>query len=126
LSFDHGRGKLASLGAIAGGQMDRYGTVMIARLRNPADAAQMEVMADTVRQWIDEHGSVGFLREDLMLTDDGTTVVATIFFDSEDTYRALSDDPDQDTWYSERLAPLLDGAPQWLDGHWTHSFDVAR
>jgi len=105
--------------------MDRYGTVMIARLRDPADAAWVETMGAVVRQWIAGHRSAGFLHEDLMVTDDGMTVVAAIFFDSEESYRALSDDPEQDTWYRERLAPLLDGEPQWLDGHWTHALDAA-
>ena len=106
--------------------MDRYGTVMIGRLRDGADVAQVDAMADMVRQWIVERRVPGFLHQDLMVVDDGTTVVAAIFFDSEESYRALSDDPEQDRWYTERLAPLLDGEPQWLDGHWKHSLDAAQ
>lgn len=105
--------------------MERYGTVMIGRLRDGATEAQGEQMADTVRRWINERRTPGFLHEDVMMCDDGKTIVVTVFFDSEDHYKALADDPAQDEWYSERLAPLLDGEPQWLDGHWRYAFEPA-
>ena len=103
---------------------DRYGTVMIGRLREPV-AAKDQQMADLVRRWIDERKVPGFVHEDVMICDDGRTIVATVFFASEAAYRALADDPDQAAWYQERLAPMLDGEPQWLDGHWHFAFDAA-
>jgi len=104
--------------------MDRYGTVMIGRLRQPMDASSGEAMADTVRQWIRERHVPGFLHEDVMMCDDGSTIVVSVFFDSEDSYKKLADDPMQAQWYEEKLAPMLEGDPQWLDGHWRYAFDA--
>ena len=103
--------------------MDRYGTVMIGRLRDPADAPRVEAMSALIREWIEERRVPGFLHQDLMVSEDGATVVAATYFDSKANYDALADDPEQDRWYTERLAPMLDGEPQWLDGYWTDSFD---
>ena len=98
--------------------MERYGRVMIGTLAAPAT----EVDA-LIREWMDQRKVPGFLHEDVMPCDDGKTIVMTVFFDSEASYKALADDPEQSRWYEERLSPLLDGDPQWLDGHWRYSID---
>jgi hypothetical protein len=99
--------------------MGRYGTVMIGRLAAPA--ADVEKLA---RDWADERKVPGFQHEDLMVCDDGKTVVMSVIFESEASYKALADDPAQSRWYEEKLAPLLDGDPQWLDGRWAYSADA--
>lgn len=100
--------------------MDRYGSVMIARL-----AVAPEVVEASVRSWVEERRVPGFSHEDLMLCDDGVTVVMIVMFDSEADYRALADDPSQDEWWRETVMPMLDGDPQWFDGHWRLSIDAA-
>lgn len=40
-----------------------------------------------------------------------------VFFDNRDDYRALADDPDQDAWWKERMAPHLSNV-RWIDGTW--------
>jgi hypothetical protein len=52
-----------------------------------------------------------------MRTDDGRVVVA-VRFDSKHAYEALADDPEQDTWWREKMRPILDEDPMWVDGHW--------
>jgi hypothetical protein len=99
--------------------MDRYGSVMIARL-----AVAPEVVEASMRSWVDERRVPGFRHQDMLLCDDGVTVVTTVMFDSEADYRALADDPAQDQWWRETVMPMLDGEPQWLDGHWRMSIDA--
>ena len=77
-----------------------YGTVMIARL-----AAPFEDVEASMREWAAARTVPGFRHEDVMLCDDGVTVVMSVFFDSEADYRALSDDPAQDAWWRERVQP---------------------
>ena len=105
--------------------MDRYGTVMIGRMREAVDDAHAEQMADTVREWIRERKVRGFLHEDVMFCDDGSTIVVAVFFDTEENYKTLADDPIQAQWFEEKLAPMLDGPPQWLDGRWRYAFESA-
>jgi hypothetical protein len=98
---------------------DEYGTVMIGRLAVPIEEA-----LNAARQWADERKVPGFRHEDIMLCDDGVTVVMAVKFASKADYDALADDPAQDAWYTERLRPLLAEDPQWLDGHWRSSVDA--
>jgi hypothetical protein len=100
--------------------MDSYGTVMIARL-----AVAPEDVEASIRSWVQERRVPGFRHEDVMVCDDGVTVVMSVFFDSEADYRALSDDPAQDAWWRDTVMPMLDGDPQWFDGHWRLSIDAA-
>ena len=90
-----------------------YGTVMIGRLR----ASREELLA-AAKAWQEERQVPGFLREDVLFGDDGTTVVTPVWFSSEEAYRRLAQDPEQDTFWQTRFAPLLDGDPQWIDGAW--------
>jgi hypothetical protein len=92
---------------------DPYGTVMIGRLRAPVEDAE-----ELVKKWVDERRVPGFRCEDILIGDDGVTVVMAVQFEDEASYQALADDPMQDEWWSNRMAPLLDGDPQWIDGHW--------
>lgn len=41
-----------------------------------------------------------------------------IVFESKEKYVALANNPAQDEWSSNVMAPLLDGDPQWIDGSW--------
>jgi len=92
-----------------------YGTAMIGTLRG--DRAEIErSMADWL---IDRAPKVdGFVDAGMLLSDDGHTVVNWARFESREAYRRLGDDPEQDRWYRERVAPLLDGEPRWIDGEW--------
>jgi hypothetical protein len=92
-----------------------YGTVMIGRLAAPID--KVEAVS---KQWEQEKGSTldGFVDSSVLLGDDGTTVVVGVRFKDKASYQALSDDPDQDRWWSEEMAPLLADDVQWIDGTW--------
>lgn len=97
---------------------DPYGTVMVARL-----AASFEDVEASIRLWVDERHVAGFLHEDVMLCDDGVTVVMSVLFSDEASYRALADDPDQAAWWDSVVRPMIDGEPQWFDGHWRVRLD---
>jgi len=93
-----------------------YGTVMIAKTKVPAD----EIRA-RAEKWAQERGpSVGYIDEWLMTADDGRIVMA-VRFESKAAYLALADDPSQSDWWQSEVAPLLDGEPDWIDGHWIAS-----
>jgi hypothetical protein len=96
-----------------------YGTVMIARIAVPFD----EVEA-SVRRWASERRVPGFVHEDVMLCDDGVTMVMSVFFADEASYRALANDPAQAEWWSTVVEPMLDGEVRWLDGHWRAAIDA--
>lgn len=89
-----------------------YGTVMVGRLR-----AAPEELDRVNREWL-ERRAPGFVRSDALITDDGKTVVSIAVFESQEAYRRLAADPAQDAFWRERIAPLLDGEPQWFDGVW--------
>lgn len=93
-----------------------YGTVMVAQTR-PGSRGQIERgMAD----WLVQRAPriEGFVDAGLLFADDGTTVVNWARFTSREAYTRLGDDPEQDQWYRERIAPLLDGEPRWIDGEY--------
>ena len=92
-----------------------YGTVMIGRLAVPFEQVEAAVGA-----WAVDKGArtPGYLGQSALLADDGVTSVACIRFADEASYRALSDDPEQSAWWSDRMAPLFDREVQWIDGHW--------
>lgn len=90
-----------------------YGTVMVGRL-----AAPFEDVVATIERWVAERRVSGFRHEDVMLCDDGVTVVAVVHFDDEASYRALADDPEQARWWTEVASVQLAGPPQWFDGTW--------
>ncbi|MDP1876543.1 MAG: hypothetical protein Q8M17_03145 [Actinomycetota bacterium] len=92
---------------------DRYGTVMVGRLK-----VSHEQFQEAGERWSRERHPAGYLRQDVMLCDDGVTFVMAVFFDTEESYKALADDPAQAEWYESVLMPMLDGEPQWFDGHW--------
>ena len=96
-----------------------YGTVMIGKLNTDFDAVE----AASAR-WAQERQVPGFQHQEVMLCDDGKTVVMSVWFDSAESYKALADDPEQAIWYEKVMAPMLDGDPQWLDGTWKFSVDA--
>jgi hypothetical protein len=90
----------------------RYGTVMIATVTGDIDALQQ-----ASEDWAAERRAPGFIVEEVLLSDDGRTVVLAVFFEDRDAYRRLAEDPEQDKWYSERIAPHV-AAVRWIDGTW--------
>lgn len=97
-----------------------YGTVMIGQLNG--DFRQVE---DAMARWVEERKVPGFRHQEVMLCDDGRTVVMAVRFDSEEAYRALADDPAQDEWYQQVVVPMLSGEPTWMDGSWMVTLDAA-
>ncbi len=95
--------------------VDVYGSVMIGRLAVPF--AEVEAIT---RAWEDERGRVvsGYDGQSVLLAADGRTVVAAIRFADKTSYESLGDDPEQDTWWSTRMAPCFEGDVQWIDGEW--------
>lgn len=90
-----------------------YGTVMTGRLRGSFDDAIKELEV-----WERDRHAPGYVDAHLLLADDGVTLVNTVRFTDKAAYQALADDPEQARWYEERMAPLLDGEPTWVDGTW--------
>lgn len=90
-----------------------YGTVMTARIKGSA-----EDLTRTMAAWIAERRAKGFVSEQTLLADDGTTVVQAVQFSSKEDYQALADDPAQATWWETEVQPLLDGDATWVDGTW--------
>ena len=105
-------------GLVDEGAAGRYGTVMIAKLSGSLDAVRQAAV-----DWAQQRRVAGFLAEELLLSDDGQTVVVPVFFDSKDSYQRLADDPEQDRWWRERFAPHLEDV-RWIDGTWQRT--VAR
>ncbi|MBI1351957.1 MAG: hypothetical protein GC156_12660 [Actinomycetales bacterium] len=97
---------------------DPYGTVMIGRLAVP-----VEQLLASQADWRGRNVP-GFVRESVLLGDDGRTVVMTVVFESKDAYLALADDPGQDEWWSTVARPMLEEDPQWIDGHWAGTVEA--
>jgi heme-degrading monooxygenase HmoA len=89
-----------------------YGTVMVGRRRGAVDDFEK-----VNREWLTLRVP-GFVKEETLVGDDGQTIVSVVFFESKEAYQRLANDPAQDAFWRERLAPLLDGEPQWFDGTW--------
>lgn len=94
------------------GAAGRYGTVMLATL-----TGSLEDLLKANADWAEQRKVRGFLSEEVLLADDGRTVVVPVFFDSRESYQTLADDPDQEHWWLERLAPLVRDV-RWIDGSW--------
>jgi len=92
-----------------------YGTVMVGRLAVPF--AEVDAV---VRAWEEQRGSQmpGYVGQSVLLSEDGTTVVAAIRFADRASYQALGADPEQDVWWTTRMAPCFDGEVRWTDGQW--------
>lgn len=97
------------------GPAGRYGTVMVATLNG-----SVEALSAAAQDWIEQRHVAGFIAEEILLADDGSTVVVPVFFESRDDYRRLADDPEQDAWWTERMAPHLSDV-RWIDGTWQQS-----
>lgn len=92
---------------------EMFGTVMIGR-----SATSVEHMRSLVADWSSQMGSTaGFVDERALVTDDGRVVMCVRFVDRA-SYEALADNPAQAAWWEANLKPLLDGDPEWIDGHW--------
>jgi hypothetical protein len=97
---------------------DAYGTVMVARI-----AAPFADVESSIQRWADERKVPGFLHEDVMLCDDGVTVVMSVFFSDETSYRTLADDAQQAEWWDAVVQPMLEGEATWYDGNWRMRID---
>jgi antibiotic biosynthesis monooxygenase (ABM) superfamily enzyme len=93
-----------------------YGTTMICKTNGSRE--QIEAAFD---EWMREHAPKvpGFVDAGILFADDGVTIVNWARFTDKAAYQALSDSPEQDTYWQSRLAPLLEGEPQWVDGEWS-------
>jgi hypothetical protein len=90
-----------------------YGTVMIGTLKG-----SLEDLRQVSKEWESEHDAPGFVGEDVLVGDDGTTVVVAVRFQSRELYMKLADDPKQDEWWSTKMQPLLGDDVKWIDGEW--------
>lgn len=95
--------------------MASYGTIMIGKL---ASGASLDDWRKALEDWKRERDASGFEGEYTLIGDDGQTLVSCVSFQSKELYSKLADDPEQDRWYRERVTPLLDGEPRWIDGTW--------
>ena len=95
--------------------MASYGTVMIGKL---ASGASPEDWRKGLEDWKRERDVAGFRSEYTLVGDDGRTIVSCVVFESRELYLQLANDPEQDKWHRERVLPLLEGEPQWIDGTW--------
>jgi hypothetical protein len=91
-----------------------YGTIMIGKLKTPGS---VQVLVEAIKKWEDRKVD-GYQGSYSLLSDDGSTVVSCVTFETKEKYLALAEDPGQDDWWQSTMAPLLDGAPQWIDGEW--------
>ena len=90
-----------------------YGTVMTGRLRGSA-----EDLMQAIKEWEETRKVPGYVDGQLLLCDDGVTVVEAIRFTDKASYDAQANDKEQATWWEAHAAPLLDGEPTWVDGTW--------
>ena len=90
-----------------------YGTVMIGTLKG-----SLEDLRQVTKAWEAEANAPGYVGEDVLVGDDGSTVVACVRFESKERYLALADNPGQDEWWQTKMQPLFDGEVRWIDGEW--------
>ena len=88
---------------------------MIGKLAEGVGKGDLEA---ELKAWERDRKVPGFMSSHVLVTDDGKTVVNVAVFDSKASYLALADDPAQDQWWQTRMAPMLAGDPQWIDGDW--------
>ena len=91
-----------------------YGTIMIATLKSPATA---QTLLAALRRW-EERNVSGYQGSYLLAGDGGDTVVSCVTFESKASYLALANDPTQDDWWTNDMAPLFEGDVKWIDGEW--------
>lgn len=94
------------------GPAGRYGSVMTATLTGSLDEVRRAVV-----DWVEHRAAPGFLAEEVLLADDGTTVVVPVWFASRADYERLAGDPGQDAWWQQEMAPRLTDV-RWVDGTW--------
>jgi hypothetical protein len=92
-----------------------YGTTMIGTLAHGVTADKVR---DELKAWESQRKVKGFVSSHVLLADDGETIINVAVFDSKESYMALADDPAQDEWWQKTYAPMLAGAPKWIDGTW--------
>jgi hypothetical protein len=95
-----------------------YGTVMVGTL---AEGTTIEDLDGVMKEWLDRRVD-GFVDERVLLGDDGRSVVMAVRFRDRPAYVALADDPEQDAFYTQKIAPLMAGEVQWFDGEWAREY----
>jgi hypothetical protein len=90
-----------------------YGTVMIAKLKG-----SLEDLRQVTKEWEAAGIPPGYVGVDVLVCDEGETVVVAVRFESRDLYRKLADDPAQDEWWSTKMQPIVGDDVQWIDGEW--------
>jgi len=93
----------------------RAGTVLIATF-----TGSLEELQQASADWAEQRRVPGFLSEEVLMGEDGRTVVVPVFCESQEAYQRLADDPEQARWWSERMAPHLTDV-RWIDGTWQQS-----
>lgn len=90
-----------------------YGTVMIATLKG-----SLEDVRQVSKEWENAGTPSGYVGEDVLVADDGRTIVLAVRFESKAQYQALADKPEQDEWWRTKMQPLLEDDVRWIDGEW--------
>jgi len=90
-----------------------YGTVMLGKTH-----ASMDQLLALTREWAEAKGrKAGYVDQRILHCADGRIAVA-VRFESKESYLKLADDPNQDSWWTQTMRPLLDEDPTWVDGEW--------
>ena len=95
-----------------------YGTVMVGKVKPGMQQAWLDGLAEWKKERVEGGQVDGYRSEYTLLGDDGVSVASCVIFESKEKYMALADDPTQDTWWQEKVVPLLDGDVTWTDGTW--------
>ena len=84
-----------------------------------ATPGERQAVIDSFQRWERERKSKtkGFVRGVLVSNlRDADEFMATVVFDSTESYNANSNHPEQDVWYTE-LRSHLTADPEWFDGN---------
>lgn len=83
-----------------------------------AKPGERQAVIDNFKRWEQERKpkAAGFVRSALYSNlNDPEEFMATVVFDTTESYKANSNDPEQGKWYEE-LRSHLAGDPEWFDG----------
>ena len=94
------------------GPAGRYGSVMIATLTGSLDEVRRAAV-----DWVEHRAAAGFLAEEVLLADDGRTVVVPVFFASQAGLPAPRRRPEPGRLVAGEMAPHLSDV-RWIDGTW--------
>jgi len=94
-----------------------FGTIALLKPKAGNEAA---VNAEFDRWWAERRPKVkGAIASTLYRNaSNPAELMVAVVFESKETYEANANDPEQDTWFREKLVPLLESEPRWIDGDW--------